>query len=463
MFPVGDFNFVFCSLATVAATVGYAFTRKQNPMTPSVTPSPDPVSSSSSSGKTQETSPSQEGAARPQTARKESLKRKVPHDGFDEPTADDGYPHNLRHIYPYKRTRTPSSEPEQEADDKPATSPIFALVETKPEEPVSIEQEMENTVETKKVEETEEVPRVEEQASPAINSPRTPSPPPSVTSTAAIPETPASAAAPTSVIAGQTELKSTTNSPASPFLTRPNTPAGASFSRSAASTPFQSSGFAAFAGSASPFASVKKTSQASFRASLWNLDNDASSSTDSSASKNGLGLAFGETESQDVQNSQTSGSHAIVAATPSKSVNLMPSTLTTGEENEDVEQEIKGVKLFIKRGNKPFASGMVGHLKLLSDKKTLAERLLFRREPLWQVSMNVRLNAATRVVYDAEENVIRLALKEPVSPSTPAILEPVVYALKPGRACSKQDFKEFAESLLKNAQFKQPPPTVSVD
>lgn len=47
----------------------------------------------------------------------------------------------------------------------------------------------------------------------------------------------------------------------------------------------------------------------------------------------------------------------------------------TGEEEEDVQQELKGVKLFIKRGNKPFASGMVGHLKLLSDRKTLKERL----------------------------------------------------------------------------------------
>jgi hypothetical protein len=47
----------------------------------------------------------------------------------------------------------------------------------------------------------------------------------------------------------------------------------------------------------------------------------------------------------------------------------------TGEEGEELEQEVKGVKLFVKRGNKPFASGMVGHLKLLSDRNTKAERL----------------------------------------------------------------------------------------
>ena len=47
----------------------------------------------------------------------------------------------------------------------------------------------------------------------------------------------------------------------------------------------------------------------------------------------------------------------------------------TGEENEDLEQEIKGVKLFVKRGDKPFSDGMPGHLKLLSDKTTLDQRL----------------------------------------------------------------------------------------
>lgn len=54
----------------------------------------------------------------------------------------------------------------------------------------------------------------------------------------------------------------------------------------------------------------------------------------------------------------------------------------TGEEEEDVEEEIKGVKLFVKRGNKPFASGMVGHLKLLVDRKTGKERLRASITPL---------------------------------------------------------------------------------
>lgn len=53
---------------------------------------------------------------------------------------------------------------------------------------------------------------------------------------------------------------------------------------------------------------------------------------------------------------------------------FFPSDIT-GEENEVVELELKGVKLYIKRGKKPFSDGMHGHLKLLSDKTTLGERL----------------------------------------------------------------------------------------
>jgi hypothetical protein len=47
----------------------------------------------------------------------------------------------------------------------------------------------------------------------------------------------------------------------------------------------------------------------------------------------------------------------------------------TGEENEDTEMELKGVRLYVKRGEKPFAEGMVGHCKLLKDRTTLEERL----------------------------------------------------------------------------------------
>lgn len=50
--------------------------------------------------------------------------------------------------------------------------------------------------------------------------------------------------------------------------------------------------------------------------------------------------------------------------------------------------------------------------------------------------MNVKVNATVRCSYDAEENAVRLVLKEPVisestsSPKKDAPLELVVYALK---------------------------------
>ena len=53
----------------------------------------------------------------------------------------------------------------------------------------------------------------------------------------------------------------------------------------------------------------------------------------------------------------------------------------TGEENEDVELELKGVKLYVKRGEKPFSDGVTGHVKLLSNKTTLDERLREYTEP----------------------------------------------------------------------------------
>lgn len=61
--------------------------------------------------------------------------------------------------------------------------------------------------------------------------------------------------------------------------------------------------------------------------------------------------------------------------------------------------------------------------------------VVFRREPLWQVSMNVRINHAARCAYDPEENVIRLTLKERVPSAKPEdseSMELVIYALKVG-------------------------------
>lgn len=90
--------------------------------------------------------------------------------------------------------------------------------------------------------------------------------------------------------------------------------------------------------------------------------------------------------------------------------------------------------------------------------------------------MNVRVNPTVRCTYDADEHVLRLILKEPVEDPTVQpkdwAMEVLIYALKvymllafsvyimlifssqPGRSCSKQDFKEFAETLMASKQFK---------
>ena len=47
----------------------------------------------------------------------------------------------------------------------------------------------------------------------------------------------------------------------------------------------------------------------------------------------------------------------------------------TGEEEEEVACELKGAKVFIKRGERDFCEGILGHAKLLKHKATGAERI----------------------------------------------------------------------------------------
>ena len=59
----------------------------------------------------------------------------------------------------------------------------------------------------------------------------------------------------------------------------------------------------------------------------------------------------------------------------------------TGEEGEDVELEQKGVRLFIKRGDKPFSEAIPGHIKLLANRATLEERI--RAYPLLRANVTI--------------------------------------------------------------------------
>ena len=56
-----------------------------------------------------------------------------------------------------------------------------------------------------------------------------------------------------------------------------------------------------------------------------------------------------------------------------RSINLCP--VSTGEEDEEVETEIKGAKVFIKRGDRDFCEGILGNVKLLKHKETGDHRI----------------------------------------------------------------------------------------
>ncbi|TFL02218.1 hypothetical protein BDV98DRAFT_55702 [Pterulicium gracile] len=153
--------------------------------------------------------------------------------------------------------------------------------------------------------------------------------------------------------------------------------------------------------------------------------------------------------------SSTASSGKTVSASESSKATQPPTSVAlTGEENEDVLSEIKGVRLYVKRGDKEFGSpGMLGTLRLLADREeTSSERLLFRREPLWQASMNLRVNEGVRCAFDKEESVLRFTLKELIE-GQKGDSEVVVYAFKPGKATSKQDFVSFGQRLVRDGKF----------
>ncbi|KAI0831893.1 hypothetical protein BC628DRAFT_1350403 [Trametes gibbosa] len=108
-------------------------------------------------------------------------------------------------------------------------------------------------------------------------------------------------------------------------------------------------------------------------------------------------------------------------------------TNITGEEDEEVVTELKGAKVFIKRGERDFCEGILGNVKLLKHKETGHERILFRREPVMKVSMNVPLRPLVRCSFDEVQGQLRIALMERVEDA--AQQERVaVYALKVRRS-----------------------------
>lgn len=66
----------------------------------------------------------------------------------------------------------------------------------------------------------------------------------------------------------------------------------------------------------------------------------------------------------------------------------------------------------------------------LFDVLGLENCVVFRREPLWKISMNTRLQPSIRCTFDTQECILRLLLAESTESKESGLQEVVVYALK---------------------------------
>ncbi|KAF9563590.1 hypothetical protein CPC08DRAFT_721548 [Agrocybe pediades] len=445
MFPVGEFNFVVAGLATFAATVGYACSRRLSNSASATDPQSIRQSlTGDAAGTENEKTVIPRSLMQTEVMAPPTRKRKAPEGGFDEQEREPlGYPHNLANIYPHKRSRTPSTDAESTRATTPVISPAPLIpAPALPDQDIVIPAVCDETMATTAATPATEPPRtpspVAEEASPEALAPApatpllvaevsTPPPPPSEeqhivrSSPAPRPATPAGPVFGQASPAPKTPFGSTTPLPVTPRFAAPKP--------FAFSSPNGSGGFAAFAGSTSPFATFNNKPQVKLgkaaNRSIWNTG-DIISHQNGDEQEDVLSDAFKPLKED----------HAIVEA---KATSLHPTEKynhVTGEEDECVEAEQKGVKLYTKRGDKPFVDGVVGHIKILSHKETKEQRILFRREPLWKVSMNVRIKPSVRCTYVPEENVIRLVLKETVTLDDGSTnpneekSEVVIYALK---------------------------------
>ncbi|KAJ8518555.1 hypothetical protein ONZ45_g4371 [Pleurotus djamor] len=475
--PVADFNLVVCGFATVAATVGYAYSRRHP-----VYPSPDdqmnmnstseltqstsatyetkPLSEPTSEGKVKESVSVQSDHAQPESvivhtfepagpsnvlSRRSSLKRKRLDD--DDDHSDEGYPLNLLSIYPpAKRSKTPPTDKGDDISDTHAPEASTASAIQSAHDVVG-DREPENGSRDRQLREDHQHPAVEDVPS-LTASPRSIASDDASEGTLATPPDLPIALPPSP----QKEQRKVASCPPAPIMPVPITKT-VSPTATVPSTPTRSppkrsntfgSGFAAFAGKGSAFGSPSKSPSMAKSPERPAWCSPSGSSIFSAESSLALGVATDTTEKP--------------AIAPAEVVST-PCTHMTGEEEETVELEAKSVKLYVKRGKKNFSEGMTGHIKVLASKGTDSERLLFRRDPLWKVSMNVRLNTSVRCTYDAEEHILRVVLAEPVeTPDVPVEQWPrevVVYALKPSRSLPKADFKDFAEALIARSSLAE--------
>ncbi|KAH7927357.1 hypothetical protein BV22DRAFT_1031968 [Leucogyrophana mollusca] len=372
MLPLSEFQFAFCSIATFAATLGYACARKHSrPIIPD---------SDMEAGMALCAEKAASSAASLQES--PSLKRKLVEDADQESVSDR----------PQKRSKTPPGEEHLNLDCTPVIAteePPEALV------PVHVAQVDEEPI-ADAIEQTEPLAVISQEHLP---SPK--------------------------------DVAPATTAP----VEEPSSP-----------KPY-SSAFAAFATANSHYAVSASTASSSLQTPIWRRSTSPAKSNDidSDSSSETLVGASPRPKSNAIEESRQNSS--IITT-----LNKPEGFQVTGEEDETVEAELKGVRLFTKRGAKDFTD-MYGHIKILSNAQSLKDRLLFRRDPLGQVSMNVSLLPTVRCAYDAEDNVLRIILKEQAGLEGRQAESVVIYALKPGRA-PKADFRAFAESLLANEHLK---------
>ncbi|KAH7890922.1 hypothetical protein F5I97DRAFT_107759 [Phlebopus sp. FC_14] len=518
MLPVTDLHFAFCGIATVAATIGYAYSRKA---TPTTSPSTNPTKADVEAG------------LLPLPEERSLKKRKL--DDSDDVESDQD---DLSR--PMKRSRTPPADSDSHDGDGDEWEVIVAPPAY--EEAVTPPPQQFEPVQRSNITSTQTAEIVPGQRD-ATTPDREPTPPVIIDVREAVEQQ--------TVEQKQQEREADSHIPTSQHTPTPTPLSQSNNVRSTAPAttsppqkitpppPRRANPFSTFTSSSSPFASYSSHGRASF-----GLAADAVTATPAwrRAKERSFDAALAETSSGDAlapapndvsafhkagsSSSVTSSSsspktmsHAIEPATQTKAQtssqaqthafaepSKQPSRLT-GEEDETITSELKGVKLFIKRGKKEFTDGMYGYVKVLSHSPVISRpvvadddgcdtdsrasvtgldtntnknetprsRILFRRDPLGQVSMNVALQPTVRCHFDAAENILRIILKERVggasSDASRNASKPqkgsddgdgegkgetdvVVYALKPGRS-PKAEFQTFATSLCAGQELQK--------
>ncbi|KAF8834937.1 hypothetical protein BDN67DRAFT_984967 [Paxillus ammoniavirescens] len=446
MLPITEFHLAFCGIATVAATVGYACAR-QAALT---------LASPKENKADVEAGPLEE----------RSLKRKL-----DD--SDDGESDAEQQSRPMKRSKTPPTDQRETDEDE------WEVIVAPPtyEEAVALPQPNE---------------LVQDSSAPQEDNSSQRDTTPIRENTPPIDITPSLHAE--RQVAEEEPCSTPQSSQPNPLPNGPEAlPERATIPSpepTAAITPRPANPFSSFASSSSPFASYSSSTGASpfglagqtvkstpaWRCGKENTGDVSAETTPANAlapsPNNALSPATPEPSSAPVQNK-----NAIEAGSRTQAP-TQSSSFVTGEEDETVVAELKGVKLFIKRGRKEFTDGMYGHIKILSRSSALSTpqnttdeasqentkprtRLLFRRDPLGQVSMNVGLCPRVRCHFDAAENILRVILMEQVMDGKESKEDVVVYALKPGRS-QKPEFQSFAKTLCDNEELKSRPEPAAV-